>query len=59
MPLVNIELWPGRDKETKGKIIQGVTKIVAETAKCPEDDVIVVIKDVPKENWGFGGQQAG
>ncbi|OGB87734.1 hypothetical protein A3J44_00400 [candidate division WOR-1 bacterium RIFCSPHIGHO2_02_FULL_45_12] len=58
MPIVRIEMWPGRDEETKGKLIQNVTKVVAESAHCPAEAVTVVIEDVPKENWGFGGKQA-
>lgn len=58
MPIVRIEMWPGRDEETKEKLIQNITKVVAETAHCPSEAVTVVIEDIPKENWGFGGKQA-
>ncbi len=58
MPIVKIGLWAGRDKETKKKLIEGVTKTVCDTVKCPPEAVIVVIEDVPKENWGQSGKQA-
>jgi len=58
MPIVNIGLWAGRDKETKKKLIQEVTKAVCEVVKCPPEAVIVVIQDIPKENWGQKGEQA-
>lgn len=58
MPLVQISMYPGRDKETKKKMIEEVTKTVSLTAKCPESAVTVVIQDIPKENWGFGGKQS-
>ena len=58
MPIVKIEMWSGRDKETKKKLIESVTKTVYETIKCPPEAVIVVIEDIPKENWGQGGRQA-
>lgn len=57
MPLVKIEMYPGRTKETKKKLIEQITKDVAETAACPPEAVTVVIEDIPKENWGFGGKQ--
>jgi len=57
MPLVNIKMYPGRDKETKKNIIEKVSQTVAETAKCPVEAVTVVIEDIPKENWGFEGKQ--
>jgi len=59
MPIVNIGLWTGRDKATKEKLIQNVTKTVCDAVSCPPEAVIIVIEDIPKENWGQGGQQAG
>jgi len=58
MPIVNIKMYPGRDKETKKNMIEKVSQTVAETAKCPVEAVTVVIEDIPKENWGFEGKQA-
>ena len=58
MPLVRIDMYPGRDEATKEKLILKVSQVVAETAKCPVEAVNVVIQDIPKENWGFGGQQS-
>ncbi|MDD4178460.1 MAG: 2-hydroxymuconate tautomerase family protein [Candidatus Margulisbacteria bacterium] len=58
MPIVNIGLWAGRDKETKKKLIKKVTDAVCATVGCPPEKVIVVIDDIPKDNWGEGGEQA-
>jgi len=58
MPIVRIEMWAGRDKETKKKLIEKVTQTVCEVIKCPPEAVTVVIQDVPKENWGQKGEQA-
>ncbi|HTY13201.1 MAG TPA: 2-hydroxymuconate tautomerase [Candidatus Omnitrophota bacterium] len=58
MPIVNIDLWAGRTAEIKEKLIKKVTETVCETVGCPSDAVIVVIRDVPKENWGQNGKQA-
>jgi len=59
MPIINIDLWAGRPAEVKGKLIENVTKTVCDTVGCPKDAVIVVIRDIPKENWGQDGKQAG
>jgi len=59
MPIVKIGLWAGRDAELKKKLIENVTKTVCETVKCPPEAVIVVLEDIPKENWGQGGKQGG
>ena len=59
MPIVKIEMWAGRDKDTKNKLIENVTRTICDTVKCPPEAVIVVIDDIPKENWGQAGKQAG
>jgi len=58
MPIVRIEVWSGRSKETKKQLIENVTKTVCDTVGCPPEAVIVVIEDIPKENWGQSGKQA-
>ncbi len=58
MPIVRIEMWSGRDKAVKEQLIKKVTETVCETVKCPPEAVIVVIEDIPKENWGQSGVQA-
>ncbi|OGC16132.1 4-oxalocrotonate tautomerase [candidate division WOR-1 bacterium RIFOXYA2_FULL_37_7] len=58
MPIINIQMWQGRDKETKKKLIDNVTKATCEAIKCPPEAVQIVIEDIPKENWGINGKQA-
>ncbi|MFA5779397.1 MAG: 2-hydroxymuconate tautomerase [Elusimicrobiota bacterium] len=58
MPFVRIDLWKGRDKETKKKLIKNVTAAVVESIGCPPEAVQVVINEVEKENWGLGGMPA-
>ena len=58
MPIVKIEMWSGRDAALKAKLIKNVTDTVCETIKCPPEAVIVVIEDIPKENWGQAGLAA-
>ncbi|MBU1617561.1 MAG: tautomerase family protein [Candidatus Margulisbacteria bacterium] len=59
MPIVRVEMWAGRDKETKARLIDELTNKVCEITKCPPEAVIVVIEDIPKENWGQNGKQGG
>ena len=58
MPIVNIALWEGRDKETKRKLIQSVSKAVADSLGIDIDRVEIILNDVPKDNWGKSGEQA-
>ena len=57
MPIVNIDLWAGRDSKIKETLIKNITKTVCDTINCPPEAIIVVIRDIPKENWGQAGKQ--
>jgi 4-oxalocrotonate tautomerase len=57
MPIVHVYMWSGVSKEAKEKIIKGITKVFEELG-IPGHAVEVVILEVPKENWGIGGEQA-
>jgi len=58
MPVVRIDMWEGRDKETKRKLIQSVSKAVADSLGIEMDKVEIIINDVHKDNWGKEGEQA-
>ena len=58
MPIVKIDLWEGRDKDTKRNLIQSVSKAVSGSLDIPVDHVRVILNDVPKDNWGLEGEQA-
>ena len=58
MPVVRIDMWVGRTKEQKKKLIENVTKAVCDSVGCPPESVQIIIGDIPKENWGDKGKQA-
>ncbi len=55
MPLVKIDMWEGRNEETKEKLIRNVSDAVARTLDISLDHVTVILYDVPKSNWGIKG----
>ena len=57
MPIVHVYMWSGVSREAKVRIIKGITKVFEELG-IPRHAVEVVIHEVPKENWGVGGEQA-
>ncbi len=57
MPVVIVEMWQGRTVEQKAKLIKGITKAFEEIG-VPADKLHVIIHDVPKCNWGTGGELA-
>jgi len=58
MPVVRIDMWEGRDKETKRKLIQSVSKAVADSLGIEVDRIEIILIDVPEDNWGKNGEQA-
>jgi len=56
MPLVEITLWPGRSAEVKENIIREVTDALSRSSGAPPEAIEIIIRDVPKTDWGRGGQ---
>jgi 4-oxalocrotonate tautomerase len=44
------------NKETKEKLISGLTKVASETLGIPEDAFTVLLKENETDNWGVGGK---
>lgn len=57
MPIVHVYVWTGFSKEAKKRVIAGITKVFTEIG-VPTEAVEIIIHEVPKENWGIGGEQA-
>ena len=57
MPLITVSMYPGRTQQQKDDFAKVVTKSAAEILKTKEDQVIVVFKENPKENWFVAGSQ--
>ncbi|MEM1586020.1 MAG: tautomerase family protein [Candidatus Bathyarchaeia archaeon] len=57
MPVVHVYVWKGFSSEAKKKVIAGITKVFADLG-VPAEAVEVLIHDVPKEDWGVGGERA-
>jgi 4-oxalocrotonate tautomerase len=57
MPVVIVEMWKGSTEEEKAKLIKGITKTFEEIGVKAEY-LSIVIHEIPKSNWGMGGEQA-
>ena len=55
MPIVRVEMWPGRTHEQKQKLARAITDAMVEIGKTTPEATIVVFEDVPKENWAQSG----
>ena len=58
MPFAQIYILEGRTPEQKKAVIEKVTQALVEAVGAPIQTVRVVIREVPKTNWGIGGVSA-
>ncbi|KMK52285.1 tautomerase [[Actinobacillus] muris] len=59
MPYVNIKVTGGAEAPTaeqKAELIQGVTALLARVLNKNPETTVVVIDEIPMENWGIGGK---
>jgi 4-oxalocrotonate tautomerase len=57
MPVVIVEMWPGRTIEQKKQLALGITEEFIKIG-IPQDQVHIIFKDNPKHNWATGGRLA-
>ena len=55
MPVVIVEMWEGRTIEQKKQLVEGITSAFTKI-NTPPEVVQVILRDVPKHNWGAGGK---
>lgn len=58
MPLITVEMWEGRPVDVKRKLVKDITKVCVDDLGCPDSAVTIILKDVPKHNWGSAGELA-
>lgn len=58
MPYVNIKITnEGATPEQKAKLIEGATNLLRDVLGKNPATTVVVIDEVPTDNWGIGGEQ--
>ncbi len=55
MPIVRVEMWPGRTHAQKQELARAITEVVCNIAHTTPAATIVIFEDVAKENWAQGG----
>jgi 4-oxalocrotonate tautomerase len=55
MPVIHVEMWPGRTHTQKKQLAKAITDAMVDIAKTTPEATIVIFDDVPKENWAQGG----
>lgn len=55
MPVVIVNMWPGKDENAKRRIAEGITKVF-EKENVPRDAVTVIMQEIPKNSWAKAGK---
>ncbi|MGN6527435.1 MAG: 4-oxalocrotonate tautomerase [Burkholderiaceae bacterium] len=56
MPILRLEMHPGRTPEQKRDFAREATRVAVEILKCPPESVDIVIQEVPRELWAKAGK---
>lgn len=56
MPVVKVELSPGRSHAQKAEYVAAVTRLTSEILKCPVESVDVMFVEIHGSNWAHGGK---
>jgi 4-oxalocrotonate tautomerase len=56
MPVVIIEMYPGRTPEQKRALVQAITEAMVEHAGARPDHLHVILHEVAPENWALAGR---
>lgn len=58
MPIIRIEMFPGRNKEQKARLAEAITNAMVEIGNAPRDHTWIMFHEEPKDNWAMGGKLA-
>ena len=55
MPVIHVEMWPGRTYSQKQELAKAITEAVVRIANTTPEATIVIFDEIAKENWAQGG----
>ena len=58
MPIVRVEMWPGRTEAQKRELARAITDVMCNVAQTTPDATIVVFREIAKEDWAQAGRLA-
>ena len=58
MPVISVDMFQGRTAEQKRALAEGFTKTFCDVTQAKPEAVIVIFRDVPRENWATAGMLA-
>ena len=58
MPIVRVEMWPGRTQAQKRELARAITEVVCNVAQTTPEAIIVIFQEIAKEDWARAGRLA-
>ena len=56
MPIVRVELCPGRSQEQKARFVSEVTLLTSQTLGCPPESIDVIFTEIAASDWAHAGR---
>lgn len=56
MPIVKVELSPGRTHDQKAEFVERVTELTSQVLKCPVEAIDVMFVEIEGSNWAHAGK---
>ena len=55
MPIVQVEMFEGRNLDQKRAMVKEITEALVKTINCNAADVQVIVREMEKENFAVAG----
>jgi 4-oxalocrotonate tautomerase len=55
MPVVTVQMWPGRTRTQKRALVRAITDAMVQHAGAKPDNLHVILQEVPREDWALAG----
>lgn len=56
MPIVRVEMWPGRTQAQKREMARAITEVMCNVAHTTPEATTVIFHEVAKEDWAQAGR---
>ena len=59
MPVIHVEMFSGRDAETRKQLVKTLTDAYVDVCGGKPQSVHIILKDISKDHWSVGGKLCG
>ena len=56
MPIIRVEMLPGRSQEIKQQFMEKLTQLTCETLNCPVEAVDIIFSEPEPSSWAHAGK---